>query len=104
MIRCMSFSGMDSRERAVLLVALGLVAVVFLVSAYSYMNPSERVWEARVFEVFHEGGNTIVYSYGAGKLKLLGEYEFEVGETYRVHYRSRTRNAAEFDIRVEKIS
>lgn len=100
----MSFSGMDGRERAVLLAALGLVAVVFMVSAYSYMNPPERVWEARVFEVFYGEGTTTVYSYGAGKLKLSGVYEFEVGETYRVYYRSRTRNAAEFDIRVEKIS
>lgn len=100
----MSFSELDGKERAFLLIALGLVAVVFLVSAYSYLNPPERVWEATVFEVFHEGGNTIVYSYGNGKLKLNGEYEFEVGETYRVYYRSRSRNAAEFDIRIEKIS
>jgi len=104
LIRCMSFSEMDGRERTVLLVALGLVAVVFLVSAYSYLNPPERVWEAKVFEVFHEEDTTIVYSYGAGKLKLPGYYEFEVDETYRVYYRSRTRNSAEFDIRVEKIS
>jgi len=100
----MSFSGMDSRERAVLLVALGLVAVVFMVSAYSYLNPPERVWEAKVFEVFYSGGNTIVYSYGNGKMKLMGMYEMEVDETYRVYYRSRTRNVAEFSIRVEKIS
>ena len=100
----MSFSDMDGRERAVLLVALGLVAVVFLVSAYSYLNPPERMWEAKVFEVFHEGGNTVVYSYGNGKMKLMGSYELEVDQTYRVYYRSRTRNVAEFDIRVEKIS
>lgn len=100
----MSFSGMDGRERAVLLVALGLVAVVFLVSAYSYLNPPERVWEAKVFEVFQSSGSTIVYSYGNGKMKLMGLYDFEADQTYRVYYRSRTRNVAEFDIRVEKIS
>lgn len=104
MIRCMSFSGMDSRERVVLLTAVGLVAVVFVAASYSYLNPPEQVWEAKVFQVFQEGGKTVIYSYGNGKLKLNGVYDIEVGETYRVYYRTRTRNAAEFDIRVEKIS
>ena len=104
MIRCMSFSGLDSRERVVLLTAVGLVAVVFVAASYSYLNPPEQVWEAKVFQVFQEGGKTVIYSYGNGKLKLNGVYDVEVGETYRVYYRTRTRNAAEFDIRVEKIS
>jgi len=104
LIRCMSFSGMDSRERVVLLTAVGLVAVVFVAASYSYLNPPEQVWEAKVFQVFQEGGKTVIYSYGNGKLKLNGVYDIEVGETYRIYYRTRTRNAAEFDIRVEKIS
>ena len=104
MIRCMSFSGMDSREKVVFLTAVGLVAVVFLAASYNYLNPPEQVWEAKVFQVFQERGRTVIYSYGNGKLKLNGVYEIEVGETYRVYYRTRTRNAAEFDVRVEKIS
>jgi hypothetical protein len=104
LIRCMSFSGMDSRERVVLLVAVGLVAVVFLAASYNYLNPPEQVWEAKVFQVFQEGGKTVVYSYGNGKLKLDGVYDIQVGETYRIYYRTRTRNTAEFDIRIEKIS
>jgi hypothetical protein len=104
LIRCMSFSDMDSREKIVLLTAVGLVAVVFVAASYSYLNPPEQVWEAKVFQVFQEGDKTVIYSYGNGKLKLNGVYDVEVGETYRVYYRTRTRNAAEFDIRVEKIS
>jgi len=100
----MSFSGMDSREKVVFLTAVGLVAVVFLAASYNYLNPPEQVWEAKVFQVFQERGRTVIYSYGNGKLKLNGVYEIEVGETYRVYYRTRTRNAAEFDVRVEKIS
>jgi len=100
----MSFAGLNGRERAALLVSLGLVAVVFAAATFSYMNPPLQVWEATVFQVFHQGGNTVVYSYGEGKLKLTGDYDFEVGETYRVTYRTRSRNAAEFDITVEKIS
>jgi hypothetical protein len=104
LIHCMSFSDMDSREKIVLLTAVGLVAVVFVAASYSYLNPPEQVWEAKVFQVFQEGDKTVIYSYGNGKLKLNGVYDVEVGETYRVYYRTRTRNAAEFDIRVEKIS
>ena len=96
--------GLDRKERAALLVSLGLVVVVFASALFSYLPPPLQVWEVEVFQVFHEGDSTIVYSNGNGKLKLAGVYEFEVGETYRVTYRSRTRNAAEFDILVEKIS
>jgi len=96
--------GLDRKERTALLVSLGLVFVVFASAVFSYLNPPPQVWEAEVFQVFHEGDSTIVYSDGNGKLKLSGVYEFEVGETYRVTYRTRTRNAAEFDIVVEKIS
>jgi len=104
LIRCMSFSGMGSRERVALLASVGLVAVVFVAASYSYLNPPEQVWEAKVFQVFQDGDSTVIYSYGNGKLKLNGVYDIEVGETYRIYYRTRTRNAAEFDIRVEKIS
>jgi len=96
--------GLDRKERAALLVSLGLVVVVFASALFSYLTPPLQVWEVEVFQVFHEGDSTIVYSNGNGKLKLAGVYEFEVGETYRVTYRSRTRNAAEFDILVEKVS
>jgi len=99
----MSFGGLQGRERALLLVSLGLVAVVFMSATYSYLNPPLQVWEARVFQVFHEEGNTVVYSYGEGKLKIRGDYDIEAGETVRVTFRTRSRNAAEFDITVEKI-
>lgn len=100
---CMVFSEMDSRERVVLLAALGLVAVVFAVSAYNYVNPPLQVWEARVFETFDGNKGTVIFSYGNGKLKLNDFYDIEVGATYRITYRSRTRNVAEFDITVERI-
>jgi hypothetical protein len=99
----MSFTGLDRMERAALLVSLGLVAVVFAAATYGYLNPPTQVWEARVFQVFHEGGNTVVYSYGEGKLKITGDYDIEPGETIRVTFRTHSRNAAEFDITVEKI-
>jgi len=100
----MSLGGLGGKERTALLVSLGLVGLVFASAVFSYLNPPLQVWEVEVFQVFHEGDSTIVYSDGNGKLKLAGVYEFEVGETYRVTYKSRTRNAAEFDILVEKIS
>ena len=102
----MKLGEMDTGERNALLAALALVAVVFLVASYSYLNPPERVWEAKVFQSFVSSDNetTVVFSYGSGKLKIRGLYELEEGETYRVYYRSRSRNWAEFDIRIEKIS
>ncbi|MBN2334877.1 hypothetical protein JXL21_04915 [Candidatus Bathyarchaeota archaeon] len=102
----MNLGEMDGRERAALLGALLLVAAVFLVASYNYLNPPKQVWEAKVFETFVSGDNetTIVFSYGVGKLKFKGLYDFELDETYRVTYRSRNRNWAEFDISIEKIS
>lgn len=100
----MRLGEMDGRERAALLAAILLVGVVFVVTMVNYFNPPEQVWEAKIFAVYHTDENTLVLSYGNGKLKLPGRYEFELDETYRITYRSRTRNAAEFDIRVEKIS
>jgi hypothetical protein len=100
----MRLGEMDSRERVALLGALLLVGVVFAVTMVNYFNPPEQVWEAKIFAVYHTGENTLVFSYGEGKLKLAGHYEFELDETYRITYRSRTRNRAEFDIQVEKIS
>ena len=100
----MKLGEMDSKERTVLLAALLLVGVVFLVSLVNYFNPPEQVWEAKIFAVYHTEDKTLVFSYGNGKLNLPGRWEFELDETYRITYRSRTRNWAEMDIRVEKIS
>lgn len=100
----MRLGEMDSKERVAVLGALLLVAVVFAVTMVNYFSPPEQVWEAKIFAVYHTDENTLVFSYGEGKLKLPGRYEFELDETYRITYRSRTRNWAEFDIRVEKIS
>ena len=95
---------MDGRERAAVLAALLLVGVVFVVTMVNYFNPPEQVWQAKIFAVYHTDESTLLFSYGEGKLKLPGRYEFELDETYRITYRSRSRNWAEFDIRVEKIS
>ena len=100
----MRLGEMDGRERAALLAALLLVGVVFAVTMVNYFNPPEQVWEAKIFAVYHTDESTLLFSYGEGKLKLPGRYEFELDETYRITYRSRSRNWAEFDIRVEKIS
>jgi len=100
----MRLGEMDSKERLALLGALLLVAVVFAVTMVNYFNPPEQVWEAKIFAVYHTDESTLLFSYGEGKLKLPGRYEFELDETYRITYRSRSRNWAEFDIRVEKIS
>ena len=102
----MKLGEMDGRERAALLGALLLVAAVFLVASYSYLNPPVQVWEAKVFETFVSGDNatTIVFSYGEGKLKFRGIYDFELDETYKVTYRSRNRNMADVIISIEKIS
>jgi hypothetical protein len=100
----MRLGEMNGKERATLLAALLLVGVVFAVTMVNYFNPPEQVWEAKIFAVYHTDKNTLVFSYGEGKLKLPGHYEFELDETYRITYRSRTRNWAEFDIQVEKVS
>jgi hypothetical protein len=100
----MRLGEMNGRERVAVLAALLLVGVVFVVTMVNYFNPPEQVWEAKIFAVYHTDESTLLFSYGEGKLKLPGRYEFELDETYRITYRSRSRNWAEFDIRVEKIS
>ena len=100
----MRLGEMDGRERAAVLAALLIVGVVFVVTMVNYFNPPEQVWEAKIFAVYHTDESTLLFSYGEGKLKLPGRYEFDLDETYRITYRSRSRNWAEFDIRVEKIS
>lgn len=99
----MSLKDMEHREKIVLFASLLLVALVFSVSLYDYLFPKEQVWEAKVFEVFHNNEKTTIYSYGNGKLKLMGDYDIEVGATYRITYKSRARNTAQFDIIIEKI-
>ncbi|MCW4049953.1 MAG: hypothetical protein NWE89_09490 [Candidatus Bathyarchaeota archaeon] len=99
----MNLSEMDQREKTVLLVALALVTVVFAVAAYSYINPPITVWEVKVFESFQNNGKTTILSYGEGKLRLIGLYEFEVDATYRITYKSRSRNLAYEIINIEKI-
>jgi hypothetical protein len=99
----MSLKELEQREKIVLITSLLLVALVFSISLYDYFFPKEQVWEARVFEVFHNEGKTTIYSYGNGKLKLIGDYDIEVGSTYRITYKSRARNTAQFDIVIEKI-
>ena len=99
----MSLKELEQREKIVLITSLLLVALVFSISLYDYFFPKEQVWEARVFEVFHNKGKTTIYSYGNGKLKLIGDYDIEVGATYRISYKSRARNTAQFDIVIEKI-
>ncbi|MCW4014531.1 MAG: hypothetical protein NWF07_16295 [Candidatus Bathyarchaeota archaeon] len=100
----MQFSEMDSKERSVLYASLFLVLVVFGSAAYLYLNPPVQVFEAKVFEVYEQNGNTFILSYGEGKLKLNGIHEIEVDETYRITYQSRKRNFADVIISIEKIS
>jgi hypothetical protein len=100
----MPYHSSDQKERNVLYFSLLLVAVVFSVSLYDYFFPREQIWEAKVFEVFHNEGKTTIYSYGNGKLKIIGNYDIELDAIYRITFKSRKRNTAEFDIRVEKLS
>jgi hypothetical protein len=100
----MPFNRLDQKERTVLYLSLLLVVAVFSVSIYDYFFPREQVWEAKVFEVFHNEGKTTIYSYGNGKLKIIGDYDIELDAIYRITFRSRKRNTAEFDIHIEKLS
>ena len=100
----MSLSDIKPQERTALLAASALVAVVFVVVVFTYVNPPTQVWEATVFDYYYANGRTIVYSYGEGKLKIPGDHEFELGETYRITYQSRKRNFASFGVTIEKIS
>jgi hypothetical protein len=100
----MSLKEMERTEKIILLIGLLIVITVFSISIYDYFFPKEQVWEAKVFQVFHNNEKTTIYSYGNGKLKLLGNYDIEIDATYRITYKSRKRNTAEFDIHIEKIS
>ncbi len=100
----MQFGEMDSKERVALLASLFLVLIVFASSVYLYLNPPVQVLEAEVFDTYQKNGVTHVWTYGAGKLRLNGLYDIEVGEVYRITYQSRSRNNAEIILSVEKIS
>ena len=45
----------------------------------------------------------LVYVVGEGKIKLPGNHDIELDATYRITYRSRTRNVASIIISIEKI-
>ncbi len=100
----MNLSEMDGKEKAALIGGLLLVGVVFASSAYVYLNPPVQVWEGRVFDTWQsDGGNTHILSYGEGKIKLLGSYDIELDATYKITYKSRSRNTASIIISIEKI-
>ena len=100
----MSLSEMDGKERMALIASLVLVGVVFISSAYIYLNPPVQVWEGKVFDVYESNsGDTFILSYGEGKIKLPGVHDIELDATYRVTYQSRTRNFASIIISIEKI-
>lgn len=100
----MNLSEMDGKERIALIAGLVLVGVVFVSSAYIYLNPPVMVWEGKVFDVWEtEGGFTFILSYGEGKIKLPGSHDIELDATYRINYQSRTRNVATVIISIEKI-
>jgi hypothetical protein len=100
----MKLGEMKSRERLVVLISIVLVVIVFASSAYLYINPPVRVFEAKVFDVYEQNGNTFILTYGEGKIKLNGIHEIEVDATYRITYQSRRRNFADIIISIEKIS
>jgi len=100
----MQFSEMDSKERGVLFAALFLALIVFGSATYLYLNPPVQVFEAKIFDVYEQNGNTFILSYGEGKLKLNGIHDIEIDETYRITYQSRKRNFADVIISIEKIS
>jgi hypothetical protein len=100
----MNLSKMDGKERIALIASLVLVGVVFISSAFIYLNPPIHVWEGKVFDVWEsEGGITFILSYGEGKIKLPGSHEIELDATYRITYQSRSRNVATVIISIEKI-
>jgi hypothetical protein len=100
----MKLGELDSKERIVLLGSMFLLVVVFASSFYLYLNPPVQVLEARIFDVYQKEGVTHILTYGAGKIRLTGLYDIEIGATYRITYQSRSRNNAEIVLSVEKIS
>ena len=100
----MNLSEMDVKERIALIAGLVLVGVVFISSAFIYLNPPIHVWEGKVFDVWEsERGITFILSYGEGKIKLPGSHEIELDAIYRITYQSRSRNVATVIISIEKI-
>ena len=100
----MNLNTMDGKEKAALIGGLLLVGIVFASSAYVYLNPPVQVWEGKVFDTWESaGGNTYILSYGEGKIKLLGSYDFELDAIYRITYKSRNRNTVSIIISIEKI-
>lgn len=100
----MNLSEMNGKEKAALIGGLLLVGIVFASSAYVYLNPPVQVWEGKVFDVFEtNGGDTMILSYGEGKIKIPGNHEIDLDATYRITYKSRARNTASTLISIEKI-
>jgi len=91
------------KETIVLLASLLILTSIFSVSLYSYLNPPKRVWEGRIFECIPKAGHTYISGYGGDYLRLVGNYELEVGATYRITYITRKQNWAEKIISIEKI-
>jgi hypothetical protein len=100
----MNLREMDGKERVILIGGLILVFSVFAYSAYIYLNPPIQVWEGKVFDTWESSsGDTNILSYGEGKLKIPGKHDIELDATYRITYRSRSRNSATILISIEKI-
>jgi hypothetical protein len=91
------------KEKAVMIASIGLVVLVFSLAVYTYLYPPERVWEGRVWDVEYTSEQTIIYSYGKGKLRIMGIHEIEKEATYRITYRSMNKYNAAKVTEVEKI-
>ena len=94
---------MDQKERIALMAALLLVAAVFAVTVYHFLNPPTLVWEGKVFETYQTGTKTWILSYGEGKIALNGLYDIEENATYVITYKSRSRFDADIVLSIEKI-
>ena len=99
----MKLNEMDNRERIVLVTSIFLAALVFASSFYIYLNPPVQVIEVKVFDTYQKNDVTHIWTYSAGKIRLNGLYDIEVGSTYRITYQSRSRNNAEIVLNVEMI-
>ena len=100
----MNFSEMDGVEKTALIGGLLLVGIVFASSAYVYFNPPVQVWEGKIFEVSETGsGDTLILSWGEGKLRLPGKHDLVEDATYRITYKSRVRNTASIVLSIEQI-
>ena len=99
----MGLRGVEREQLLVLGAAFLLLGGVFAASALQYLNPPVKVLEAKVFDVYVQGGKTFILTYGKGKLKLNGVYDLEVNATYRITYQSTKRDLATRVISIEKI-